>query len=191
MRFIRRLLGLLVERGVIRFLYRRPLDTILATWGIGVMLQQIVRLMAGGELRYVQMPETDRERRVPGMPQASGVDAFLQTLVHARIDDIRALRSLVLDAVPEGAERIKWNAPSFCWNGDDRVTMRLHSGDRLELIFHRGAKPRDASGFSFDDPSGRIEWAAADRGIFRVGDPEEDREIITALVGAWIAATTD
>ena len=51
------LLGLLVERGVIRFLYRRPLDTILATWGIGVMLQQIVRLMAGGELRYVQMPE--------------------------------------------------------------------------------------------------------------------------------------
>lgn len=51
------LLGLLVERGVIRFLYSRPLDTILATWGIGVMLQQIVRLTAGGELRYVQMPE--------------------------------------------------------------------------------------------------------------------------------------
>src|SRR5690554_2198145 len=35
------LLGWLVERGVIRFLYRRTLDTILATWGIGVMLQQI------------------------------------------------------------------------------------------------------------------------------------------------------
>lgn len=50
------LLGFLVERGVIQFLYRRPLDTILATWGIGVMLQQIVRLTAGGELRYVEMP---------------------------------------------------------------------------------------------------------------------------------------
>ncbi len=49
-------LGYLVERGVIRFLYRRPLDTILATWGVGVMLQQIVRLIAGGELRYVEMP---------------------------------------------------------------------------------------------------------------------------------------
>lgn len=49
-------LGWLVERGVIRFLYRRPLDTILATWGIGVMLQQIIRLSAGGELRYVEMP---------------------------------------------------------------------------------------------------------------------------------------
>ena len=49
-------LGWLVERGVIRFLFRRTLDTILATWGIGVMLQQLVRLSAGGELRYVEMP---------------------------------------------------------------------------------------------------------------------------------------
>lgn len=50
------MLGLLVERSVIRYLYHRPLDTILATWGIGIMLQQIVRLLAGGELRYVEMP---------------------------------------------------------------------------------------------------------------------------------------
>lgn len=52
------LLGALVERGIIRHLYRRTLDTILATWGIGVMLQQIVRLTAGGELRYVEMPQS-------------------------------------------------------------------------------------------------------------------------------------
>ncbi len=50
------LFGWLVEHFVLRFLYARPLDTILATWGIGVMLQQAVRLLAGGELRYVQMP---------------------------------------------------------------------------------------------------------------------------------------
>ncbi|MCB1431217.1 MAG: urea ABC transporter permease subunit UrtB [Alphaproteobacteria bacterium] len=50
------ILGALVERGIIRHLYRRTLDTILATWGIGVMLQQAVRLSAGGELRYVEMP---------------------------------------------------------------------------------------------------------------------------------------
>ena len=49
-------LGWVIERGIIRFLYQRPLDTILATWGIGVMLQQIVRLAVGGELRYVEMP---------------------------------------------------------------------------------------------------------------------------------------
>ena len=50
------ILGALVERGIIRYLYQRPLDTILATWGIGVILQQAIRLSAGGELRYVEMP---------------------------------------------------------------------------------------------------------------------------------------
>lgn len=49
-------IGWLVERGLIRFLYRRPLDTILATWGVGIILQQLVRLGTGAELRYIQMP---------------------------------------------------------------------------------------------------------------------------------------
>jgi len=50
------LLGLAIERSVIRWLYSRPLDTILATWGIGVVFQQLIRLSAGGELRYVATP---------------------------------------------------------------------------------------------------------------------------------------
>lgn len=49
--------GWVVERTIICRLYRRPLDTILATWGIGVILQQAIRLSAGAELRYVKMPQ--------------------------------------------------------------------------------------------------------------------------------------
>jgi urea transport system permease protein len=52
------LVGWLVEVLVISRLYDRLLDTILATWGIGVIAQQAVRLVVGGELRYVQMPES-------------------------------------------------------------------------------------------------------------------------------------
>lgn len=49
--------GWIIERFVLSHLNNRPLDTILATWGVGIMLQQGVRLLVGGELRYVQMPE--------------------------------------------------------------------------------------------------------------------------------------
>ena len=35
--------GLLLERGLIQFLYKRPLDTLLATWGVGLILQQVYR----------------------------------------------------------------------------------------------------------------------------------------------------
>ena len=50
--------GWLIERYVLSFLNNRPLDTILATWGVGIILQQGVRLLVGGELRYVQLPDS-------------------------------------------------------------------------------------------------------------------------------------
>ena len=37
------LTGLILERGVIRFLYGRPLETLLATWGVSLILRQFVR----------------------------------------------------------------------------------------------------------------------------------------------------
>jgi urea transport system permease protein len=37
------LVGLALERGVIRYLYGRPLETLLATWGVSLILQQFVR----------------------------------------------------------------------------------------------------------------------------------------------------
>jgi urea transport system permease protein len=37
------IVGLILERGVIRFLYGRPLETLLATWGVSLILQQFVR----------------------------------------------------------------------------------------------------------------------------------------------------
>jgi len=50
------LMGFLIERLIIRHLYNRLLDTILATWGIGVLLQQFIRLSVGSELKYLKIP---------------------------------------------------------------------------------------------------------------------------------------
>jgi len=48
--------GVLIERGVIRFLYGRPLETLLATWGISLILQQTVRSIFGPTNRQVGNP---------------------------------------------------------------------------------------------------------------------------------------
>lgn len=40
-------IGMLIERTIIRRLYQRPLDTLLATWGVSIVLRQIVRLIYG------------------------------------------------------------------------------------------------------------------------------------------------
>ena len=50
------LVGVLIERGIIRFLYGRPLETLLATWGLSLILQQGVRTAFGPTNREVSAP---------------------------------------------------------------------------------------------------------------------------------------
>lgn len=50
------LVGLVLERGVIRFLYGRPLETLLATWGVSLILQQAVRTLFGPSNQEVSNP---------------------------------------------------------------------------------------------------------------------------------------
>lgn len=50
-------LGMLVEWGLIRHLYKRPLDTLLATWGLSLILQQIYRSVFGAREVGVTIPE--------------------------------------------------------------------------------------------------------------------------------------
>jgi len=50
------LMGAALERGVIRFLYGRPLETLLATWGISLMLMQLVRSVFGAQNVGVENP---------------------------------------------------------------------------------------------------------------------------------------
>jgi urea transport system permease protein len=48
--------GILIERGIIRFLYGRPLETLLATWGLSLILQQAVRTTFGPTNKDVGNP---------------------------------------------------------------------------------------------------------------------------------------
>jgi urea transport system permease protein len=50
------LLGVLLERTLIRFLYGRPLETLLATWGVSLILQQAVRSLFGSPNKEVSNP---------------------------------------------------------------------------------------------------------------------------------------
>lgn len=49
-------IGALVELTIIRRLYGRPLETLLATWGLSIVLQGIVKLIFTAQLKYVKSP---------------------------------------------------------------------------------------------------------------------------------------
>jgi urea transport system permease protein len=50
------LVGLVLERGIIRFLYKRPLESLLATWGVSLLLQQVFRHIFGAANVQVSSP---------------------------------------------------------------------------------------------------------------------------------------
>jgi urea transport system permease protein len=50
------LVGIGLERSIIRFLYRRPLESLLATWGVSLLLQQALKLMFGSNNVQVSSP---------------------------------------------------------------------------------------------------------------------------------------
>ncbi len=49
-------IGIAIERSLIRWLYGRPLETLLATWGLSLVLQQLVRSVFGANNRDVDTP---------------------------------------------------------------------------------------------------------------------------------------
>jgi len=129
------------------------------------------------------------------MPNESPeVAEFLRQLSHPLKDGIIELRAAILASDEQITEQIKWNAPSFSYRGEDRVTFRLQPGDRLQLVFHRGAKVRaDADDFAFEDDTGLLEWASRDRATLALGDMADVHAklpTVVDLVGRWMRAAS-
>lgn len=130
------------------------------------------------------------------MPKLSGpeqVADFFADLDHPLKSVLEKARELILNCDRSITEHIKWKAPSFCHNGDDRVTFNLYRDGSIMLIFHRGAKVRDSNGKGrlIDDPTGLLEWHGDDRASLRITDAndlEEKQAKIKKLVKLWIAA---
>ncbi len=50
------IIGFVIERSIIQFLYNRPLDTLLATWGLSLVIQEIIKVIFGTSSRTVYNP---------------------------------------------------------------------------------------------------------------------------------------
>ena len=126
---------------------------------------------------------------------SAAVTDFLAQLSHPFKPEVEELRKIILSADKKITEQIKWNAPSFCIDGDDRITFRLQPPKYIQLIFHRGAKVRkDAGKFSFKDPAGLVKWITPDRGTVsfkNMAEIKERNKEFTNLVKTWMIATKD
>ena len=120
------------------------------------------------------------------------VDTYLSALDHPLKPEIEQLRALILGANTGLTENIKWNAPNFCFQEEDRITMRIHPSKQIQLIFHRGAKVQELPKTRLiSDNSGLLVWKTNDRAVATFANSADiltKTSTLTDIINAWLTA---
>lgn len=122
------------------------------------------------------------------------VTVFLDKQNHPLRNEIELLRSKILEAREGLSENIKWNGPNYTFNGDDRITMRIHPPKQIQLVFHRGAKKLEQPHNKIiEDTSGLLVWKENDRAVvsFKTsGEIDAQSAELKQVIIKWITATS-
>ena len=126
------------------------------------------------------------------MAKGLTVEAWLAAQTPEIRSAVERLRALVLEAGEGLTEHIKWNGPSFCLDGDDRITIGIAPKGGVRAVLHRGVKTKDAADLRALDDSGWVQWAAPDRGVVAFADDAAvvaRAEAFADLCRRWLEAT--
>lgn len=124
---------------------------------------------------------------------SSEVTAFLDEQNHPFRNEIEKLRNCILSANKKLTENIKWNGPNYCFDDEDRITMRIQPPKQVQLIFHRGAKVKEQPKRKLlKGDFGMLAWKGNDRAIAtfkNIQDIEEGKTNLAKIVKEWINVT--
>lgn len=118
------------------------------------------------------------------MQKYKTVVEFLNELDDDKRLQVDMLRDLILSTEPQLEEHIKWNAPSYVLEDEDRITFNLMNKQGVvKLVLHMGAtREEDKKGVPvMQDYSGLIEWSSDIRGMITFKSIEDVISNTTAL----------
>lgn len=121
------------------------------------------------------------------------VTEFLDDLDDAKREQVELLRQIITEVHPGLEEHIKWNAPSYVLDGEDRITFNLQNKeDVVKLVLHMGAtRQEDKKGAPImPDDHGLLTWQSDIRGVMSfdtIQDITDKRAEITDVITRWLA----
>lgn len=120
------------------------------------------------------------------------VDEFLDDQSKDKRAQILALREIILGSEPSLTENIKWNAPNYIFDGEDRVTFNVVNKEGvIKLILHMGASKKEdkKSAPIMNDDSGLISWNSNIRGTLTFTDIDDihaQQNKVGSIVEKWL-----
>lgn len=122
------------------------------------------------------------------------VTLFLDEQNHPLRKEIEELRDSILSANKKLTENIKWNGPNYCFENEDRITMRIMPTtiQHLQLICHRGSKKADQPKERIiENKSKLLVWKENDRAIAtfkNLIDIKNSKTELNKIINDWIKA---
>lgn len=168
--------GMLVEQVIVRPLYKRPLDAILATWGLGIVIGQLIVMAFGREAQFVETP-------LKGAVTIGGTDYSAYRLLLIPI----ALGLCVLMTALLTGTRFGIKTRAVIMNEDLARGLGIHSGRIRFITFSLGAALGSLAGtlitpLSSVDPDMGLPWLVSAFMLVMVSGHSMISLLVTCLV---------
>ncbi len=121
------------------------------------------------------------------------VPDFLASLPADKQDQVQILQQLILDLDYDLEEHIKWNAPSYVLDGEDRITFNVVNKDnQIKLVIHMGAtRKEDKHGEPvLSNDHGIVQWSSDIRGYItftNLEDVKSKSPSVKQVLADWLA----
>lgn len=118
------------------------------------------------------------------------VTKLIKSLNHPLINELAELREIILSSNIKLTENIKWNSPNFSIDGNDLFTIKIYPLNKIQIIFHRGAKKQQPiENKLINDPHNLLTWRENDRAIYTLNSKNSigaHKLKIQQLINDWI-----
>jgi hypothetical protein len=127
------------------------------------------------------------------MQKYKTVEEFLDDLSEDKRLQVDTLRDLILNVDSQLEEHIKWNAPSYVLDGEDRITFNvMNKQGVVKLVLHMGAtRKEDKKGTPvMQDDSGLIEWNSDIRGtvtFYSIEEVNSNLNSLKKIIKDWLS----
>ena len=168
--------GMVIERLIVQPLYRRPLDAILATWGLGIVIGQLIVFAFGREVQFVQTP-------IKGAYSIAGTEYSAYRLL---LVPVALLLGAALSALLTGT-RYGVKTRAVIMNEDLASGLGIHSGRIRFITFSLGAGLGTLAGtlitpLSSVDPGMGLPWLVSAFMLVMVSGHSMASLMLTCLV---------
>ena len=130
------------------------------------------------------------------MSKYKTLNEFFADLKEPRKSEVEALRKIILSTNSGLQEQLKWNAPSYSYHNNDRITFNLFNPNFTRVIFHvGGARKEDKKAPPvFNDETGLLEWNSDIRATATFKDLnqiQEHKDDLSKIIKKWLEVFDD